>query len=219
MTEQIMPTPHLTFEQLSELAERGEGERHPHVGDCSACLATLGQVRELLAATQALPREFAPPPDVWRDIHARITAETPAFAPRGGARWWHNGWLASAAAIVLIVGTMTLTARFTSTGKAAKAKGAIVGNAAPTVLTMVDRNYAATIQELRTTLDAQRSSLSPATVQTVERSLRVIADAITEARAALAADPANQALADILAAHYEREVDLLKRATQLSSSL
>ncbi len=210
---------HLTFEQLSDLAERDEAQRdaHPHVAMCAECQATLGQVRDLLAATQALPRELQPPPDAWRDLHARITAELPVAAPR--ARWWHNGWLASAAAIVLIVGTMTLTVRFTSTVGPAKAKGAIVSNAVPAVLTSVDRTYAGTIRELRTALDAQRATLSPHTVQTVERSLRVIDDAIAEARAALAADPANQAVADILAAHYERQVDLLKRATQLSSSL
>jgi len=83
----------------------------------------------------------------------------------------------------------------------------------------VDRNYMGAIRDLRATLDEERGKLSPATAQSVERSLRVIDAAIAEARAALAADPANQALADILAAHYERQVDLLQRATQLSPSL
>ena len=59
--------------------------------------------------------------------------------------------------------------------------------------------------------------MSPATVRTVERALTVIDSAIAEARAALAADPANAALIDILSAHYERKVDLLQRATELSS--
>ena len=60
--------------------------------------------------------------------------------------------------------------------------------------------------------------LSPGTVKTLEHSLSVIDAAIAEARAALAADPANQSLVDILAGHYAREVDLLQRATELSTS-
>ncbi|HEU4995373.1 MAG TPA: hypothetical protein VFT29_11170 [Gemmatimonadaceae bacterium] len=215
MTDPGKSMEHLNFEQLSDLAERDE-HRNPHVETCAECHATLRQVRELLVATHALPRELPPPPEAWSDLKARITAELPVPVPR--ARWWHNGWLASAAAIVLIAGTMTLTMRFTSTGPA-KAKGAVVTKAIPAVLTSVDRNYAGTIHELRMALDAQRATLSPATVRTVENSLRIIDDAIAEARQALAEDPANQALADILAAHYERQVDLLRRATQLSSSL
>ena len=51
-----------------------------------------------------------------------------------------------------------------------------------------------------------------------ERSLATIDSAIAEARAALAADPANEALVRNLSAHYERKVELLHRATELSSS-
>jgi hypothetical protein len=86
------------------------------------------------------------------------------------------------------------------------------------VLYAVDKNYVATIRELRATLETQRPTLAPSTVRTVEHSLSVIDTAIAEARAALAADPANQYLVDILAAHYERQVDLLQRATELLSS-
>jgi len=111
---------------------------------------------------------------------------------------------------------MTLVSR----GRSSKAK-AIMANTAATspALFAVDKNYVVTIRELRASLETQRPSLAPSTVQTVERSLRVIDDAIAAARAALAADPANQALVDILASHYERQVNLLQRATELSSSL
>jgi hypothetical protein len=83
----------------------------------------------------------------------------------------------------------------------------------------VERNYVATVDELRRTLDAQRSALAPTTVRIVERSLATIDTAIAEARAALESDPANQALLEVLAASYERKVELLQRATKLSSSL
>jgi hypothetical protein len=50
---------------------------------------------------------------------------------------------------------------------------------------------------------------------TLERTLRVIDEAIAEARAALAADPSNRTLLDVLSANYEQKVELLRRASEL----
>jgi anti-sigma-K factor RskA len=211
---------HLTFEQISELAETGDtGNPHArHTAECEACRGSVERVRGLLASARALPREVAPPPEVWSAVRGRLSAEARARSARP-ARWWHNGWLAAAAALVLVVGTMVATTRFASRGKAAKAQ---IAQPNPTpaspALFAVDRNYIVTIRELRAALDAQRTRLAPSTIQKVERSLTVIEAAIAEARAALAADPGNQALVDMLASQYERQLDLLQRATELSSS-
>ena len=211
---------HLTFEEISDLAERrDDGAAATHLAECESCRATLAGVRGLLATAQALPRDIAPPPQVWNALRARVASEARVRSTHQ-RRWWHNGWLAAAAAVVLIAGTMTLTTLLASRGKAAKAKPPQgISTPSSMALLAVDRNYVATIGELRATLDAQRAQLSPATIATLERSLAVIDAAIAEARAALAADPANQALLDILAAHYERKVDFLQRAAELSSSL
>lgn len=190
-----------------------------HVSECALCRETLRKVRELVAAARALPREVAPPPAVWTELRARVAREPrPRYIE---ARWWHSGWLAAAAAILLVLGTSLLMPR-----SAGKAKGAklprptpVATVTSPVVLLAVDKNYSATLAQLREALNAQRSALSLSTVRTVERSLAVIDTAIAEARQALASDPANQALVDILSAHYERKVDLLQRATELSSSL
>lgn len=228
---------HLTFEEISELADGGplrtessdsssSAAKERHVADCESCRAALSRVRELVAAAHALPREVAPPLEVWDAVRTRVASEartraTLASPASRAMRWWHNGWLATAAVIVLVLGTATFMT-LASRGRSAKAKAMQV--AAPPasltspVLYAVDKNYVATIRELRATLDSQRSTLAPSTVRTVEHSLSVIDAAIAEARAALAADPANQYLVDILAAHYERQVDLLQRATELSSS-
>ncbi|MEX2177735.1 MAG: hypothetical protein WD801_03435, partial [Gemmatimonadaceae bacterium] len=88
-----------------------------------------------------------------------------------------------------------------------------------TVVLAVDGNYSPTVLELRRTLESQRSTLAPHTLHVLESSLAIINAAIHEARAALAADPANVALVDVLTAGYERKVDLLQRATRLSPSL
>ena len=79
--------------------------------------------------------------------------------------------------------------------------------------------YDDTARQLEATLTLQRQRLSPKTIATVERSLAVIDSAIDEARRALLEDPSNRALVDIFAANYERKLDFLRRATELTSSL
>ncbi len=210
---------HLTFEQLSELAE----SRVPHAGSrdhlatCAECRATLERVQRLIVAAHALPRDVAPPPAIWSGFQARVKAGN--AHPR--SRSWTLGWLAAAAAIVFLVGTAVLLPP--SVGKS-KGKGVVapspvqnVAAVSPVVLAVEDC-YSPAIRDLRRTLDQQRGTLAPATISVVERSLVTIDNAIAEARAALASDPANQALVQILSAQFEHKVELLQRATQLSSS-
>jgi hypothetical protein len=87
--------------------------------------------------------------------------------------------------------------------------------ATPAVLRAVDESYAGVLEELATTLATQRRALAPETVATLERTLRIIDEAIAEARSALAADPGNGALLDVLSANYEQKVQLLRRASEL----
>jgi hypothetical protein len=82
----------------------------------------------------------------------------------------------------------------------------------------IDADYDSAIRELNATLSQRRRELDPTTVAKVEASLHVIDLAITEARRALAGDPANRTLIDLLAASYERKVELLRRANELPPS-
>jgi hypothetical protein len=74
------------------------------------------------------------------------------------------------------------------------------------------------IHELTESLAERRTQLDPGTVAKVEASLRVIDLAIDEAQRALAADPADPTLRDLLAGNYERQVELLRRASALLPS-
>ncbi len=213
-------TNHMDLETLSAYAD---GELNAvaivrverHVAECELCRRALDRLRAMVATATALPREIPAPSGMWSAVRARL-AETPI--PRAQpARWWHNGWLMSAAAVVLVVGTVLLVPR--GTGKAKGTKVASQVAAMPAVLVSVERNFAPTITELRAVFESQRDSLSPSTIRTLEHSLAVIDTAIAEARAALAAEPGRQALADMLAAYYARKVEFLKRATNLPSSL
>ena len=206
---------HLTFDEISQLAESRDTRAEGHLAECAECRETLGKVRALIAAAQALPRDIAPPPEVWTALKSRV-APTPA---RRASRWVRGGWMFAAAAIIVLAAGMLL---FAPSGQISKAKAVKLArmNEPPTatLVLAVDNNYAATVAELRATLESQRATLSPSTIRVLERSLATIDTAIAEAREALASDPANQALLGILSANYEHKVQLLKRATQLTSS-
>ncbi len=85
--------------------------------------------------------------------------------------------------------------------------------------TVADNLRAVQEQIVQAALRAGRERLSPETVATVERSLATIDRAIREAREALARARANAALVDVLAANYEHKVELLRRATELSTRI
>jgi hypothetical protein len=212
---------HLTFEQISEVAESRtpRAESREHLESCAECRATLERVQRLLDAAHALPRELAPPPEVWSALQERVKS-APRVAP-ARRRAWNVGWLAAAAAVVFFVGAALLLPPTVGKGKG---KGVVVQRATPDAGMMspavlaVAQNYEPTLADLRRTLEQQRSTLSPATLQVIEKAVATCDTAIAEARAALASDPANQSLLQILSAQFEHKVELLQRATQLSST-
>lgn len=219
-----MTTDHIDLESLSAFTDGDLNavsalrvERH--VAACAECRRSLDRMRALVASARGLPREVSPPPEAWTAIRARIPvpgSRFPVFRP-----WWHSGGLASAAGVVLVVGTATLMLLLRPDGKAKAAKLASLsaGGTAPIVLASVERNYAPTLEDLRDTFESQRSALSPTTVRTLEHSLAVIDSAIAEARSALQADPGSAALIDLLSFSYQRKVEFLRRAASLTSSL
>ena len=174
--------------------------------------------------TAALPREIAPPPDLWPAIRAEL-------APRSARTVrWTAGWRLAAAGLVIAASSSILTLLAVRGAKDVAPDSTAVSNAdrtpphprttappqLPAHLVVAERGYARSIDALWRTLDERRDSLAPSTVATVERSLRIADSAIAEARSALEQDPANRVLADLFVSNYERKIDLLRRATELA---
>ena len=78
-----------------------------------------------------------------------------------------------------------------------------------------DLEYDREINRLRAVLKVRRAQLDPETVKVIETSLRVIDEAISQSRAALAKDPASAFLRDRLDNSLEKKVDLLRTAAML----
>jgi hypothetical protein len=79
-----------------------------------------------------------------------------------------------------------------------------------------DPQYDATIAELQTILEQERSRLDPNTVKVVEKNLRIIDRAVADARRAVVADPSSLYLREHLARVMMQKVTLLRQAAQFA---
>jgi hypothetical protein len=175
---------------------------------------------ELASRIDALPREIAPARDLWPHVRAGIDSRASlAFPQRRGLWSWRTGGLAAAAA-VLVMTTAIVTARVVGkaapAGTSVAATDAALGESSVIAVAAVDQSFRPTVNELTAALAASRGKLAPATVTRVEYNLRLIDAAIGEVRDALARDPGNAALVQMLTTTYRQKVDLLRRATELA---
>jgi len=161
-----------------------------HLAACAACRAEVAALAAILAEARALPRAIEPGRDLWSGIAPRLAARSARRLPS----------LQLAAALALFAG-----------GFAAARLGQ--RDEAPTRLATLQAEYAAASTELSRRLAGESTGLAPETRRVVERNLEIIDQAIREAEAALAGDPANGALEQMLVARYEQRLELLRRAT------
>jgi hypothetical protein len=194
-------------------------------------------LRDLQRRTAQLPREIAPPEDAWARIKAQIDRESaaqPMFRQSRERAFWQRPAFLAAAALLLIAGSSIVTAlvigrrlpenstRAVASAEQAQGEAAFPkpsnGPATLAEFTAVENEYINTANGLLEALENGRTQLSPETIAKLRESVRVIDAAILEARRALAADPANKALIQMLSTSYSQKVDLLRRTTEMWQS-
>ena len=193
-------------------------------------------LRNLQAQTAKLPREITPPADAWAVIKAEIERPRDISGGNHIARvspiWQRPAFLA-AAALLLVAGSSAVTAialarrsvdgaRATASQPAVAAERPVANRSgAPATLaefTLVENDYISTANRLSALLESDETQLAPETIAKLKESLRVIDAEILEARRALAADPANKQLIEMLSTSYNQKVDLLRRTTEMGRS-
>ncbi|MGH7551137.1 MAG: hypothetical protein ACREK3_10390 [Gemmatimonadota bacterium] len=223
-----MKRSHLTETEMNDFAEglldRTAARRaEEHLRISAECRAEVESLRSLLADMRDLPREIRPRRDLFPGI-ARSVRHPELVLVHGPDRRHsalHGLRRPLAAAAVLLV---ALTAAMTAWILDQQPAEPVAEIPAPTQLTPaadvmeVATDYEDAISELAITLQQSGSELDPATVRLVEENLLVIDRAIRESRAALAADPANQVLKELVVAGYEQKLDLLRRAARSAES-
>jgi hypothetical protein len=91
------------------------------------------------------------------------------------------------------------------------------GQAHLETVVMADAQYDAAVADLEKAVKNGRGRLDASTIAIVEHNLQIIDQAISQARDALAGDPANSYLSSHLVEARRRKLDLLRRAAALSS--
>lgn len=183
-------------------------------------------LRDLQKQAADLPREIAPPDVAWARIKAQIDMETEfrtmTRAPRERV-FWHRPAFLAAAAVLLVAAASLSTALMLGRKVIAKTtQQAVTARASgPSTLTefaAIETDYIGTANKLSAAIESGDTQLSPETIAKLRESLSIIDAAIVEARRALAADPANKTLIEMLSTSYDQKIDLLKRTTEMGRS-
>lgn len=184
-------------------------------------------LRELRALTERLPREMDPPAGAWEAVRAQMARDESGFTqPPGRPALWQRPEFLVAAALLLVAGSSAVTyLGFKDRAAPMIATGPVVApNAAATAVSTLaqftgrENEYLRRVNGLVAIMESSDAELAPETVAKVKASLAVIDAAILEARAALAGDPANRALVEMLESTYEMKLDLLQRTTEMARS-
>ncbi|HUR92702.1 MAG TPA: hypothetical protein VMY38_08530 [Gemmatimonadaceae bacterium] len=186
------------------------------------------RLRALKAMADRLPREIEPPAEAWDAVRAQIERDGAAGRAPGDVAFWQRPGFLIAASLLLAAGSSTATFlalrdREARPGTVAQSAGPAPVAAAGTVSTLAqfsgkENDYLRRVNGLVAILESGNAALAPETILKVRESLAIIDAAILEARAALARDPANRELIEMLESTYEKKLDLLQRTTEMARS-
>lgn len=188
--------------------------------------------QELDQAIRDLPRQITPPNDLWPHIEKRL-------APRGehgaqdhaahavAARASGNGHLWGLAATVLLVATASLTTFVATRAHYAPLgvpEGLVVQRPTPSqewtpaAANVLPVDYTMARGELMAILEASLQRLDPASRRVVAGNLLEIRAALTTIELALAEDPDNASLQQLLVTTSQQELSLLKSVQRLAQT-
>ena len=211
---------------LDALAKR---ELEAHLAGCAECRAVAEDFRRLTAAARELPP--APPSqDLWPAIAARLADEAggdrPAVPTLGhpNASWWRRRLVLSwpqATAAAAAVAAVTLAGAWwmARSPLPASPTGTLLSAHSESLAANSDAAYltlASEVQTLRGRLDDESGRLDPETVRVLHKNLRLIDDAITQSRSALASDPAYADETGRFVASISGKLELLRQATDVA---
>lgn len=169
-----------------------------------------------------LPLDITPQRDLWPGIEARISSEQSAPMRR---KWRVGGALAAAVALVALssLTTLWLAQQGSDVELSQVVPPAAETRAEPLAAFGPDHElgprYRRARNQLTVDLDARMQALPPATREVVEQNLQQIRRAVTEINQALAEDPGNALLQQLLMATYQDELAVLTEMNRIARSL
>lgn len=210
-----------------DLAPREAEALERHLEECDECRRTYEQLHDVRERARALVDPSAPD-DLWAGIARQIGAAGPTSAPdparivplpRRRRFDWSLPQLVAAGFAALLIGAAAVWMLRQQPTPVATRTGPETAPAATeqaALATFDAQQVEGEIAELRSALERGRGRLDPRTVEVLEKNLALIHQATQDAKAALAADPANAALQSYFASNVQRKLDLMRRANQLA---
>ena len=207
-----------------ELSDAEQRQVAAHLADCPACRATVADLEAVVARARSLPAA-EPAADLWSGIAARLEPRAPQAAEVRRSVSLSLPQLL-AASVLLAAASGWLATRLVAPPPAVpvtveRADGGAPADLAPAPPDRVvpasldSAEYDEAVADLKLALDKGRGSLDPATVLILEENLHTISRAVSEARQALADDPANGYLSGYLVDTQRRQLDLLRQTAAL----
>lgn len=211
-----------------------------HLRECLRCVSLVRDIENIRTDAAKLP-EMAPSRDLWAGIAARIEAPVIELKPRQAPAPVRRNWQMAAAAVVLMAVSSGVTYLVTTSDQRSASGEQQIATVpdsngtltSPNVVTPRPRRpssetilimnepsapeitYDQEITRLRVILDQRRGDLDTATIAAVEKSLKAIDQAITDARRALAADASSAFLNEQLNRSLEKKLGVLRRVALL----
>lgn len=218
------PDAHLTEEERHGLADGSlppdrRADADSHVAECAECAGDVVRLYSLMSRLEQLPdTPHAELDALWPAIRSRI--ERGKVVSLGGEATARR-WRARARLAVIGAGVAAAVVLAFTLGRQSRSEVDDVITPGPSTTPIVSiadssRVYQQEVESLLEELELRRATMRPATAATVDRDLRIIDDAIDELTDALAHDPNNPALRQLLAASYRQKRDLLKQADNAS---
>jgi anti-sigma-K factor RskA len=209
-----------------DLTEDARGPVADHIAACTICAEEVESLKGILAQAADLPKTIEPPAEAWLNIRAAIERDKEAVATHQGTTEtiWRRSYVLAAAVVLAAVlsssGTaLYLNSRNTDSASARATASNAANGAAPATFvafTIEENTYLRNVAVLQDLLDQREASLAPETVAQLKASLRTIDEAILEARNALARDPANKMLIEMLSGTYRQKMDLMRRTAEMT---
>lgn len=214
-----------------------------HLRECLRCVSLVRDIENIRTDAAKLP-ELAPSRDLWDGIAARIEAPVIELKPRQAPAPVRRNWQMAAAAVVLMAVSSGVTYLVTKSDQQSASgeqqvvtvpdsNGTFTTPVSPGVVTprpprpssgtilimnepsAPEITYDQEITRLRVILDQRRVDLDTATIAAVEKSLKAIDQAITDARRALASDASSAFLNEQLNRSLEKKLGVLRRVALL----
>ena len=215
---------HLSEEDRQGLADSSlstdrRADAESHVAECAECADDVARLHLLMTRLEQLPEAHATELDaLWPGIRSRIERgkvvplDTDVAVRRSRPRWRLAAIVTGVAAAIVLAFTLGRESRPQADDIVAS------GNGMTPVVSVSDssRLYQEEVEALLEEFELRRAVMRPATKATVDRDLRIIDGAIDELTRALARDPDNPALRQLLAASYRQKRDLLKQVDNAS---